>query len=71
MSDMTQAGREARKWLASASRASGDSLSTAEAGTVDALLGIGNALLDLTAAVREQTKAFQDDGIRALTERNA
>lgn len=71
MADMTQAGREARKWLGSASRASGDSLNTAEAGTVDGLLGIGHALLDVADAIREQTAALTGDDKRAiLVERN-
>jgi hypothetical protein len=30
-----------------------------------------HALLDVADAIREQTRAFTDDGIRALTERNA
>ncbi len=35
------------------------------------LQGAISALLDVADAIREQTTAFQDDGIRALTERNA
>ena len=39
--------------------------------TLAALVGIGYALLDVAAAIREQTREFADDGIRAKTERNA
>jgi hypothetical protein len=55
MTDITPAGREARKWLSIAGNISGDDLTVAETAMVDALLGIGHALLDNTAAVREQT----------------
>jgi hypothetical protein len=51
--------REAHKWLASVARASGDSLNTAEAGVVDALLGIGHALLALHETI---SKALEDAG---------
>lgn len=57
MTEPTTAGREARSWIAIASGASGDHLTTAEAAMINALLGIGCALLDLTTAIREQTAA--------------
>jgi hypothetical protein len=54
---------EARKNIASAERASGDHLDTFQAAQLNALQGIGYALLDVAAAIREQTESLKNEGV--------
>ena len=64
--------QRAREWLSIVEHVSPDHINDCVAETqINALTAIGHALLDVAAAIREQTEALKNDGVTVRQKWNA